>query len=264
MNCAQNLNGSNKDYATRDWLRNSSGVSPLCLTWRLQVFQWTKYASRSALKDSKSGHVLPRKNSSFKWPNTRSVVPLSMQLPLRDMLCTTPALSGPLVLLAHIRAQYRAGALRLPGHEPIERLMLLGRVGVRRRGPGDDLPAAEIADRREVGLPPGLLEPSDAGAHLLPRPVGSEVPADDVFEGLADLAPAGVVSVVIGLAADPAADARLAHHLERRLVGYARAPLGLQTHGDLPVAAPVGGAREYLGGCPQSSGLVGALGRESA
>ena len=186
-----------------------------------------------------------------------------MQLPFRDMLCTTPALSGPLVLPAHIRAQYRAGALRLPGHEP-NTAHAAGPCWGAARGPGDDLPAAEIADRREVSLPPGLLEPGDFGAHLLPRPIGSEVPADDVFEGLADLAPAGVVPVVIGLAANPADDARLAHHLERRLVGYARAPLGSQTQGDLPVAAPVGGAREYLGGCPQSSGLVGALGRESA
>lgn len=32
--------GSNKDYATRDWLRNSSRVSPFSLTRRLLVFQW--------------------------------------------------------------------------------------------------------------------------------------------------------------------------------------------------------------------------------
>ena len=70
--------------------------------------------------------------------------------------------------------------------------------------------------------------------------------------------------MVIGLAADPAADTHLVHHLERRLVGYAHALLGSQAHGDLPVAAPVGGAREYLGGGSQSSGLVGALGCESA
>ncbi len=44
----QNWDGLNKDYATRDWLRNSSGVSPFSLTWRHRVFQWTTYASRSA------------------------------------------------------------------------------------------------------------------------------------------------------------------------------------------------------------------------
>ena len=55
----QNWDGLNKDYATRDWLRNSSGASPFGLTWRHRVFQWTTYASRSALKDSTSGHVLP-------------------------------------------------------------------------------------------------------------------------------------------------------------------------------------------------------------
>ena len=167
---------------------------------------------------------------------------------------------GMLVLPAHVGVQYRASALGLPGHEPVEQLMLLGHVGVQRRGAGDDLLAAEVVDRREIGLAPGLLELGDVGAHLLPRPVGPEVPADDVFEGLADLALVGVVPVVIGLAADPAADAHFAHHLERGLVGYARALLGSQAHGDLPVAAPVGGAREYLGGGLPELGPGGRLG----
>ena len=167
---------------------------------------------------------------------------------------------GLLVLPAHIGVQYRAGALGLPGYELVEQLMLLGHVGVQRRGPSDDLLAAEVVDRREVGLAPGLLELGDVGAHLLPGPVGFEVPADDVFEGFADLAPVGVVPVVIGLAADPAADAHLVHHLERRLVGYAHALFGSQAHGDLPVAAPVGGAREYLGGGLPELGPGGRLG----
>ena len=38
------------------------------------------------MKDSKSGHVLPRKNSSLMWPSTCSAAPSSMQFPLRDML----------------------------------------------------------------------------------------------------------------------------------------------------------------------------------
>ena len=155
---------------------------------------------------------------------------------------------GLLVLPAHVRVQYRPGAIGFLRHELVEQLMLLGHVGVQRRGPGDDLLAAEVVDRREVRLAPGLLELGDVRAHLLPRPVGLEVPADDVLEGLADLAPVGVVPVVVGLAADPAADAHLAHHLEHGLVGYARAPLGAQAHGYLAVPAPVGGAREYLGG----------------
>ena len=52
--------------------------------------------------------------------------------------------------------------------------------------------------------------------------------------------------MVVGLAPDPAADAHLAHHLERGLVGYAHAPLGEQAHGYLPVATPVGGVGEDL------------------
>ena len=133
-----------------------------------------------------------------------------------------PAPAGMLVLPAHVRVQYRPGAIGFLRHELVEQLMLLGHVGVQRRGPGDDLLAAEVVDRREVRLAPGLLELGDVRAHLLPRPGGLEVPADDVLEGLSDLAPVGVVPVAVGLAADPAADAHLAHHLERRLVGYAR------------------------------------------
>lgn len=42
---------------------------------------------------------------------------------------------GLLVLPAHIGVQYRAGTLGLPGYELVEQLMLLGHVGVQRRGP---------------------------------------------------------------------------------------------------------------------------------
>ena len=150
--------------------------------------------------------------------------------------------------------QYRPGAIGFLRHELVEQLVLLGHVGVQRGGPGDDLLAAEVVDRREVGLAPGLLEPGDVCAHLLPRPVGSEVPADDVLEGLSDLAPVGVVPAVAGLAADPAADARLAHHLEHGLVGYARAQLGAQAHGDLAVAAAARRAREDLRDRPAQLG----------
>ena len=158
------------------------------------------------------------------------------------------------VLPAHVRVQYRPGALGLLGHELVEQLVLLGHVGVQRRGPGDDLLAAEVVDRREVGLAPGLLELGDVCAHLLPRPVGLEIPADDVLEGLSDLAPVGVVPAVAGLAADAAADARLAHHLEHGLVGDARALLGAQAHGHLPVAAAARRAREDLRDRPAQLG----------
>ena len=43
------------------------------------------------MKDSKSGQLRPLKNSSFKWPKTCSVAPLSRQFPLRDMLWVTSA-----------------------------------------------------------------------------------------------------------------------------------------------------------------------------
>ena len=55
------------------------------------------------MKSSKQSHSLPLKSSSFMWPNTCSVAPLSMQLPFRDMLCTTPAFSS---LLHHPACWY--------------------------------------------------------------------------------------------------------------------------------------------------------------
>ena len=171
-----------------------------------------------------------------------------------------PAPCGVLVLPAHVAVKHRRRALGHLRQQLVEQLGLLRHVRAGRRRPRDYLLAAEVVHRREVGLAPGLLELGDVGAHLLPGPVGFEVPADDVFEGFADLAPVGVVPVAIGLAADPAADAHLVHHLERRLVGYAHALLGSQAHGDLPVAAPVGGARESLGGGLPELGPGGRLG----
>ena len=58
--------------------------------------------------------------------------------------------------------------------------------------------------------------------------------------------------MVVGLSADAAAYAHLAHHLQHGLVGYDGSLLGAQGHGYLTVTAPVGGAREYLGrGLPE-------------
>ena len=169
-----------------------------------------------------------------------------------------------LVLPAHIRVRYRAGTLGRPGYELVEQLMLLGHVGVQRRGPGDNLLAAEVVDWREGGLPPGLLELGDVGAYLLPRPVGPEAPTDDVFEGSTDLALVGVVPVVIGLSADPAADAHLAHHLECRLVGM-RTPRSARRHMATCLWPHPLAVRENISAtASQSSGLVGILGCEGA
>ena len=167
---------------------------------------------------------------------------------------------GVLVLPAHVRVQHGLCPLRLLGHQRVEKLGLLSHVGASRRRPRDDLLAAEVVDRREVRLAPGLLELGDVGAHLLPRRGGLEVPPDDVLEGVADLALVRAVFTAAGLAPDPAAQAHLAHHLEHRLVGDDRALLGAQAHRYLAMPAAVGGAREYLGRGVPKLGPRGALG----
>ena len=121
-----------------------------------------------------------------------------------------------------------------------------GHTRTGRRRPRDHPLASEVVGHGEEVIISGLLGLGGVRAHLPPRPTGPEAPADGVPEGLADDAPVGVVAVVVGLAAYPAADAHLAHHLQRRLVGYAHAPLGAQAHGDLPVAAVDDGGREGL------------------
>ena len=170
-----------------------------------------------------------------------------------------PAPCGVLVLPAHVAVEHRRRALGHLRQQLVEQLGLLRHVRTGRRRPRDYLLAAEVVHRREVGLAPGLLELGDVGAHLLPRPVGGEVAPDDVLERLAHDAPVRIVPMVVGLAADAAADPHLPHHLEHGLVGYAHAPLGAQAHGDLPVAAPVGRAREYLGGGLPELGPGGSL-----
>ena len=152
-----------------------------------------------------------------------------------------------LVLPVYVAVQDRALALGHPLREPVEQGHLLGHARASRRAPCDDLLAAEVVHRREVGLAPGLLELRDVGAHLLPQTVGGEVPPDDVLEGLADGALVGVVAVVVGLASYAAPYPQLAHHLEDGLVGDDRALLRPQAHGDLPVPAAVGRPGEDLG-----------------
>ena len=159
-----------------------------------------------------------------------------------------------LVLPAHVGVQHGLRALRHPLQQPVEQELLLLHVGAGGGRPGDYLLAAEVVHRREVRLAPGLLELRDVGAHLLPWRVGGEVAPYDVLEGLAHDALVRVVPMVAGLAADAAADPHLAHHLEHGLVGDARAQLGAQAHGHLPVAAAVGGAREDLRDRPAQLG----------
>ena len=150
------------------------------------------------------------------------------------------------VLPAHIGVQDRRRPLGQLRQQPVEQGKLLRHVGAGRCGPRHDLLAAEVVHRREVGLAPGLLELGDVGAELLPRRGGGEVAPYDVLERLAHDPLVRIVLMVVGLAADAAADPHLAHHLEHGLVGDARAQLGARAHGYLPVAAPVGRAREDL------------------
>ena len=157
-----------------------------------------------------------------------------------------PAPAGMLVLPAHVRVQHGPRALRHPLQQPVEQVRLLLHVGAGGRRPRHDLLAPEVVHGREVGLAPGLLELRHVGSHLPPRAVGGEVAPHDVLERLADDAPVGAVAVVVGLAAYPAANPHLAHDLEHGLVGNARAKLGAQAHGHLPVAAAVRGAHEDL------------------
>ena len=152
-----------------------------------------------------------------------------------------------LALPAHVGVQGGARALRLRRHEHGEHLLLLGEARALRDRPRHDLLAAEVVHGREVGLAEGALEPGDVGAHLLPGAVGGEVAAERVLEGLADLPPVGAVPVVVGLPADAAPEAHLAHHPEHRLVRYPRAVDGAQLHGHLPVSDAVREPAEDLG-----------------
>lgn len=171
-----------------------------------------------------------------------------------------PDVGRVLVLPAHVRMQDRPRPLGLGRHEHGEHLLLLGEVRALRDRPGDDLLAPEVVDRREVGLAERAFELRDVGAHLLPRAVRFEVAAEHVPEGLAGLAPVRAVPTAAVLAADAAAQAHLAHHLEHRLVRYADAVHGPQLHGDLAVAHPVGEPAEDLGDPPAQLGPGRRLG----
>ena len=172
-----------------------------------------------------------------------------------------PPGEGPvLVLPAHVHLHDGLRALRHGLREPVEHLPLLLHVRPLRDRPRHDLPAAEVVDGREVGPAEGEPELRDVGAHLPPGAVRPEVAAEDVLEGLADLAPVGVVPVVVGLAAYAAPEPHLAHHLEDRLVRYALAVDGPQLHRYLAVADPVGEPAEDLGDPGAQFGPGGPLG----
>ena len=152
-----------------------------------------------------------------------------------------------LVLPPHVRVHDGARALRLGRHERLQHLLLLGEVRVLGDRPRHDLLAPEVVRRREVGPAEGELELGDVGAQLLPGPVGGEVAADHVLEGLADGAPVRAVPVAVGLLPDAAPQAHLVHHLEHRLVRYPHAVHGPELHRDLAVADPVRQPPEDLG-----------------
>ena len=162
-----------------------------------------------------------------------------------------------LVLPSHVALHDRALAVGNLRQEHVEHLHLLRHVRVPGDRPRRYLAAAEVERRREVRLSPRLLEFGDVRAHLLPRTVGGEVAPQHVLEGLADDAFVGVVPVVVGLAANPAGDADLAHHLEHRLVGYAHPLLRAQAHCYLAMAAPVRRPAEDLGGLAPELGPRG-------
>ena len=161
-----------------------------------------------------------------------------------------PAVAVVLVLPSHVGVHDRARSPRLLRQQTFQHLLLLRHVRRPRYAPRDDLLAAEVVRRGEVGLAPRSPELGDVSADLLPGPVGREVPVQDVLERPADEALERVVPVVVALAPDAAADAHLAHDPQHGLVGHHRALLGAQGHGDLPVSAAVGRAGEHLGYLP--------------
>lgn len=184
-------------------------------------------------------------------------VPLSRHALDDPRLAQGGAVLLVLVLPPHVAVHDRVLAPGDLRQQHVEHLLLLGHVRVPGDRPRRHLAAAEVERRREVRLPPGLPELRDVRAHLLPRPVGREVAPQHVLEGLPDDALVGVVPVVVGLAADAAGDPDLAHHLEHRPVGYARALLRPQAHRDLAVAAPVRRPAEDLDGLAPELGSRG-------
>ena len=131
---------------------------------------------------------------------------------------------------------------RESGLEHRQHLVHLRHARALRHRPGDDLVVVEVHHRGEVRLAPGLAELGDVRDQLAHRRVRAEVPGQDVAGGPALLAPVGAVP----LPPDPAAQALLAHELERGLARDAEALLVPQRERDLAVAHAVGRAREDL------------------
>ncbi len=168
-------------------------------------------------------------------------------------------------LPAHVAVEYRFGPLGYLRQQPVEQGGPLGHVRAGGRGPRDYPLTAEVVDRREVGLAPGLLELRDVGAHLPPRAVGREVAADDVLEDLADDALVGVVAVAVGLPAYPAPDAHLAHHLLSTVLSAMTAPSSPRRHMAIwRWPQPLAVREKISATASRSPGLVGRPGCESA
>lgn len=154
------------------------------------------YSSSFSLSSSKLSKLCPRKNSSFMLAEQllcRAVVeavPLSRHALDNPCLTQGGAVRLVLVLPPHIAAHDRVLAFGDLRQQHAEHLLLLGHVRVPGDRPRRYLAAAKVERRREVRLPPGLPELRDVSAHLLPRPVGSEVAPQHFLEGLPDDAPA--------------------------------------------------------------------------
>ena len=161
MNCTPKLGRLNKNYAARDCLRNSSGVSPFSLTWRPRVPM-----DHEVVEVRLEGlEVRPR-------PSAEELVLDVAEHLLRRAVVDTVALPG--------HALHHAGLLQPPANRPagtaspcpsagsawspwaswtelVEQLVLLGHVGV------SDVDQATISccrSRRPAksASPPGLLE----------------------------------------------------------------------------------------------------------
>ena len=110
-------------------------------------------------------------------------------------------------------------------------------------GWGRDRSGAESPTEGVSAVPTeGEFELGNVGTHFLPGTGRLKVTADDVVKALPHGSLAGVVPVVVRLAAYAAAQTHLAHHLQGRLIGNALPFLSAQAHGHLPVTTPVGGS----------------------
>ena len=169
-----------------------------------------------------------------------------------------------LVLPAHVRVHGRRRPAGQGLEEPVEHPVLLGEVRRGRYVARHDLLRAEVEHRGPVGLGAGDLELGDVGAELLPRPLGAEVPRDDVLERAPHEPPVGAVPAAGAPAAYPhrmpisriilstVLSATTAPSSARRHMAICRCPQPLAVRENISAAAS------------RSSGLVGLRGCASA